>query len=87
MILNLLKMFFSIHVGCVILWNIFNRNSQNDLVESCIDEDIGNSELLNINTVDEIDTLVHSRKGLDNDPGEENNAKKAKIRNPFVFKW
>ena len=62
-------------------------NSHNDLVENLYDEDIGNSELLNINTVD--GTPVQSRKELNSSPtpsNEINQKKKIGMKNPFVFK-
>ena len=62
-------------------------NSHNDLVENLYDEDIGNSELLNINTVD--GTPVQSRKELNSSPtpsDEINQKKKIGMKNPFVFK-
>ena len=61
-------------------------NSHNDLVENLYDEDIGNSELLNINTVD--GTPGQSRKELNSSPppDEINQKKKIGMKNPFVFK-
>ena len=62
-------------------------NSHNDLVENLYDEDIGNSELLNINTVD--GTPAQSRKELNSSPppsNEINQKKKIGMKNPFVFK-
>ena len=61
-------------------------NSHNDLVENLFDEDIGNSEVLNINTVD--GTPVQSRKELNSSPpsDEINQKKKIGMKNPFVFK-
>ena len=59
-----------------------------DLVENLYDEDIGNNELLNINTVD--GTPVQSRKELNSSPpppsDEINQKKKIGMKNPFVFK-
>ena len=60
-----------------------------DLVENLYDEDIGNNEVLNINTVD--GTPVQSRKELNSSPppppsDEINQKKKIGMKNPFVFK-
>ena len=60
-----------------------------DLVENLYDEDIGNNEVLNINTVD--GTPVQSRKELNIStpppPSDEiNQKKKIGMKNPFVFK-
>ena len=66
--------------------NDSKTNSPNDLVENLYDEDIGNNEVLNINTVD--GTPVQSRKELNNSPpsDEINQKKKIGMKNPFVFK-
>ena len=59
-----------------------------DLVENLYDEDSGNSELLNINTVD--GTPAQSRKDLNISPpphsDEISQKKKIGMKNPFVFK-
>ena len=62
-------------------------DSNNDLAENLYDEDIGNSEILNINTVD--GTPAPSRKELNSSPTpsyEINQKKKIVMKNPFVFK-
>ena len=62
-------------------------NSHIDLIENFYDEDSGNSELLNINTVD--GTPAQSRKDLNVSPppsNEINQKKKIGMKNPFVFK-
>ena len=63
-------------------------NSHIDLIENFYDEDSGNSELLNINTVD--GTPAQSRKDLNISPpphsDEISQKKKIGMKNPFVFK-